>query len=89
MFDKLKDLYHLQKQARELQAQLASERVEGVSRDGSFRVTLNGAHEVLGVSIAESAAMNRETVERNAREAITDALAKLKNLLASKMREVI
>lgn len=89
MLDKLKGMYQLQKQARELQARFAQERVEGASRDGTFRVTLTGNQEVLAVSIAENADLSREAVERNAKEAFSDAMAKLKNLLASKMREMI
>lgn len=89
MLDKLKDLYQLQKQAREIQSRLASECVEGASRDGSFRVELNGNQEVLSVSVSENASMLREAVERNAKEAFSDALSKLKNLLAQKMREMI
>ena len=89
MLDKLKDLYNLQKQARELQSRLAGERVEGVSRDGSFHVDLNGNQEVLSVSISENVNLSREIMERNAKEAFSDALSKLKNLLASKMREMM
>lgn len=89
MLDKLKDLYQLQKQAREIQSRLATERVEGASRDGSFRVELNGNQDVLSVSVSENASMLREVVERNAKEAFSDAFSKLKNLLASKMREMM
>ncbi len=89
MFDKLKDIYQLQKQAREIQSRLAAERVEGMSRDGSFRVALNGNQEVLSVSVAENANLSREKVEQNSKEAFADALAKLKNLLAAKMREIM
>lgn len=89
MLDKLKDMYQLQKQARELQARLSSERATGASRDGSFRVELNGNQEVLSVSVSENANLSRESVERNAKEAFSDALSKLKNMLASKMREMM
>ena len=89
MLDKLKDLYHLQKQARELQSRLALERVEGVSRDGSFHVALDGNQEVVSVSVSETANLSREAVEQNSKEAFADALSKLKNLLASKMREMM
>jgi DNA-binding protein YbaB len=89
MLDKIKDLYHLQKQAREMQSRLAQERAEGMSRDGSFRVTLNGNQEVLSVSVSETAPLSRERVEQNATEAFSDALTKLKHILASKMREMM
>ena len=89
MFDKLKDMYQLQKQAREIQSRLSGEKVEGSSRDGSFRVALNGNQELLSVFVSETATLSREMVERNMKEAFSDALAKLKNLLASKMREMM
>ena len=72
-----------------MQSRLATERVEGMSRDGSFRVELNGNQEVLSVSITENVNLLREAVERNSKEAFSDALAKLKNLLAAKMREMM
>lgn len=89
MLEKLKDLYQLQKQAREIQTRLSAERVEGISRDGSFRVILNGNQELLSVSVSENANLAREKVEQNSKEAFSDALTKLKNLLASKMREMM
>jgi DNA-binding protein YbaB len=89
MLDKLKDLYQLQKQAREMQSRLATERVEGASRDGSFHVVINGNQEVISVSVSETSSLARKLVEQNAKEAFSDALSKLKNLLAQKMQEIM
>lgn len=89
MFDKLKDLYHLKKQAEEMQKQLANEKVVGLSQDGTFAVTLNGNQELLGVNISPDVNLSQPDVEKNIKEAFADAQAKLKNLLASKLGNML
>ena len=51
MLDKMKQLYEMQKQARELQRQLESIHVEKASRDGLLRVRVNGALKVDAVTV--------------------------------------
>ncbi|PJE64829.1 MAG: hypothetical protein COU90_01025 [Candidatus Ryanbacteria bacterium CG10_big_fil_rev_8_21_14_0_10_43_42] len=89
MFDKLKDVYQLQKQARAMQAALAKEEVTGMSRDSAFQVTVNGNQDVLRVNISDGADMSKEAVERNAKEAFSDALTKVKNIMAQKMQGML
>jgi DNA-binding protein YbaB len=86
MLDKLKDIYQLQKQARAMQAILAKEEVTGTSRDGSFSITINGNQDVRGVTVVDGTELTKEIIERNAKEAFTDALTKVKNIMAQKMQ---
>ena len=89
MFDKLKDIYNLQKQAQELQNQLAAEKITGLSQDGTFAVTLNGNHELLSVHISPDINLNHPDVEKNIKEAFEDAQNKLKNILASRLGNML
>lgn len=69
-----------------MQRLLADVRVEGVSRDGIFKVSMNGNQEVLGVTVTEGATLAKEVVERSSKEAFTDALNKVKNEMAEKFK---
>ncbi|MBI4049395.1 MAG: YbaB/EbfC family nucleoid-associated protein [Candidatus Doudnabacteria bacterium] len=89
MFDKLKDLYNLKRQAGELQRQLAAEKVTGLSVDGSFAVTLNGNHELLSVNISPDINLSQPEVQKNIKEAFNDAQKKLKTLLAERFQDML
>lgn len=69
-----------------MQRMLADVHIEGVSRDGTFKVAMNGNQEVLGVTVAEGATLSKESVERNSKEAFVDALSKVKNAMADKLK---
>lgn len=86
MFDQIKDLYKLKKQAEELQKQMGSEFVSGASRDGLFTLTLNGNHELVKVEISPEAQLTAALVEKNTKEAFGAAEEKLKKVLADKFR---
>lgn len=72
-----------------MQRLLADVRVEGVSRDGMFKVTMNGNQEVLGVAVADGAILAKEAIERSSKEAFTDALNKVKNEMADKFKGIM
>jgi len=84
MLDKLKDLHSMRKEAKELQSALAKEQMTGSSKDGYFRVTMDGNQNVLRVEIDESIVGDRYRLESNAKEAFARALDALKKLMASK-----
>jgi len=85
MFDQLKDLNNLRKQAAELQKQLEAEVFTETA--GSVTLTLNGNQELLEVIVAEQA--DRKTIANDFREAYTRAQKKLKASLASKFQGLI
>ena len=89
MFGPLQDLYNLRKQAAEMQKMLATEKVTGQSKNGSFSITLNGSHELLEVNVSERINLNRPEIEKNIKEAFEDAQNKLKTLLAEKFHGLL
>jgi len=86
MFDQLKDLYKLKKQADEMQKQLANEQVTGQSSNGVVTITMDGTQEVKNVSVATTTELNATQMEKDIKEALSDAQNKLKSLLAQKFR---
>lgn len=84
MFDQLKDLYNLRKQAQEIQKQMATEQVIGTSANGTFSVTINGNHELVKLDISPEIDLHHPDIEKNIKEAHQDAQEKLKQLLAEK-----
>ncbi len=54
MFDKMKQLYDMQKKAKDLKKQMESIRVEKTSRDGKVTVAVNGTTQVETLTIDPS-----------------------------------
>lgn len=88
MFDKLKDMYNMRKDAQQMQAMLNAEQVMGVSRDKLFSITINGSFEILGVSAPEGEALTKAAVEKGVKEAFTDAQQKIKGVLMQKFKSM-
>lgn len=51
MFNDLKDLYKLQKEAKEMQKKMREKKITGSSKDGRVTVYMNGAQEYEGIEI--------------------------------------
>lgn len=86
MFGQLKDLYNLQKQAKEMKQQLESEEVTGTSKDGMVHITLNGSYELKKVKVEESAQLSPSQIEQSVTQAYDDANTKLKSILMEKFK---
>lgn len=84
VFDKIKDLQKMRKEARELQSSLAKEVLVGASKDGNFKVTIDGNQNVLHVEISDAILGNKHLLEQDAKDAFARALDALKKLMASK-----
>jgi len=89
MFDKLKDMYQMQKQAREMQALLGVERAVGSSKDGIIQITLSGSFDLVDIVVAESTVLSKDNVERAIKEAFTDAQQKVKGILMQKFKGMV
>lgn len=81
MFNKLKDLSTLKKQANEMQKQLAEEIIE-VENKG-VKVVMNGNQEVLSVTI--NIELGKEDQEKYLKETFNDAVKKVQRVMAQKM----
>lgn len=51
MFDQVRDLYKMQREAKKLQEEMRKIRVTGESRDGKLKMYYNGAQELEDMSI--------------------------------------
>jgi DNA-binding protein YbaB len=85
MFNKLKQVNDIRKQAKAMQSQMAEIVVVGQSRKGVM-ITIDGNQKVQGVQIEEG--LDRETLEIAVKDAFNDAVGKLQKELAAKMRDM-
>jgi DNA-binding protein YbaB len=89
MFDNIKDIYNLRKQAQEMEKRLSAERVEGSSSNALVRLVLSGKQDLLEVQIAERPAYDRKELAQAFRDAYGQAQNKLQKLLTEKFRDLI
>lgn len=77
MFDKLKNLYELQKQATAVKQELAALRATAQSRDGSVKIVMNGQQKVEKITVAESLLdpQKKRSLEENLKEAVDEAVS--------------
>lgn len=85
----MKDLYNLQKQAREMQNQMKSIQVTGTSKDGKISIVLNGSYELIRVAVAPDAALQPSEIEAGVTQAFNDASAQVKTLLMDKFKGMV
>ncbi|GJM02994.1 MAG: nucleoid-associated protein [Rhodomicrobium sp.] len=90
MFDMMKKAQQLQSKMQELQKELESTEIEGMSGAGMVTVTLNGKGEMRGLTIDDSlfAANEKDVLEDLIIAAHKDAKTKAEEEAAAKMKEV-
>jgi DNA-binding protein YbaB len=86
MFDQLKDLYNLRKEAAEMEKQLSAERVEGSSSGDLVRIVINGKHDVLEVQIADREQYEKRELAEGFKQAYKQAQGKLQKILMEKFK---
>lgn len=87
MFDKAKDLYQMQKKAKELKSQLKTIHVEA-EVDG-VSVTVDGEQNVVEVKFAKGLAMEPGKLSRSIKEAMNKAIKKSQQVGAEKMKAIM
>lgn len=89
MFDQAKDLYKLQKQAKQIKKDLKNLHIEAESN--GVVVTINGEMEVVDVKVPEEmmAAEKREDLQKALLEAFNKAIKKAQEIAAERMREMM
>ena len=87
MFDKAKDLYKLQKQARQIKKQLKNTHIE--AEQEGIVVTINGEQEVVKISIADEAMTDKKKMEENLEKAFNKAVKKSQQIGAEMMKDVM
>jgi len=87
MFDKAKDLYKLQKQARSIKKDLKNTHIE--AENEGVLVTINGEQEVVSVKIPDEALENKKKLEESLEKAFNKAVKKSQQIGAEMMKDVM
>ncbi|NIW00287.1 YbaB/EbfC family nucleoid-associated protein [Candidatus Saccharibacteria bacterium] len=83
----MKFLKDLKSQAGQLKEILANEEVEGLAAMGKVKVLMDGNQKVLEVNIDPELVSQRESLQMALAEAFNDAVEKVHNLMAEKLKE--
>lgn len=88
MFDQAKDLYKLQKQAKQIKDELANIHIE--STEGGVKVVINGEQTVISVTITlEQYQGNTPQLEKDSVIALNKAIKKSQEIAAEKMKGIM
>ncbi len=81
IFDKLKDINEMRKQANQMQGLLAQQTVVGQSGGGKIKVTIDGNMDVKSVEVSPEVAGDKSEVARHVRSALEDLFKQHKKML--------
>lgn len=87
MFEKAKELYKLQKQAREIKGKLKNTHIE--AEDGDIVVVINGEQEVVKVEIKDETVPNKKRLEESLVKALNKAIKRSQQIGAETMKGVM
>ena len=87
MFSQLKDIYKLQKEAREMQKKMKDVKIVGLSDDEDIKIYMNGLQEIDTMDIADElmSVDNKKQLVKEIKEAMKDAQKKLQKELSKDM----
>jgi DNA-binding YbaB/EbfC family protein len=90
MFDKAKQLWKLQAEAKKIQAELREMHFDGVELGGKVRVVVNGEQKVEEIHIDDSLLdpSEKESLSRFLKQAIGSAIGKSQQAAAQKMKSI-
>lgn len=86
MFDQIKNIYNLKKQAEELQKQMAGEKMSGTF--GAVTVSINGNQEIVDVQVTGET-VESATVARDFQKAFKSAQDQMKRVMAEKFKGIL
>jgi DNA-binding YbaB/EbfC family protein len=91
MLDKMKQLYQLQKKAREVQKELKETEIEARSTDGAVTIVFNGEQHITEVSVDANVLKpeNRRQLEETLKKTIAEAISRAQALAAEKTKSVM
>jgi DNA-binding protein YbaB len=88
MFDQAKDLYKLQKQAKQIKDELANIHIE--STEGGVKTTINGEQNVVSISIDQAQYTDNTTqLEKDIVVSMNKAIKKSQTIAADKMKDIM
>ena len=89
MFDKMKEMWELQKKMQELKRELENTTFEVSSNDGSVKIAMNGAQEVKGVSLKDDFKdQDKTNLERAIKDTYNRAVKRAQEVAAEKMKNI-
>jgi DNA-binding protein YbaB len=89
IFDKLKDVNEMRKQAKVIEAALAGEVVVGHSSGDKIKITVDGNQAVKSVEVSDQIVGDRAEIARHIRAALEDLNSKHKKMLQSKFGNML
>lgn len=84
IFDKLKDVNEMRKQAKQIELVLGSEEVIGKSAGDKIKITIDGNQKVKSVEVSPDIVGDKAEIARHIRTALEDLNNKHKKLLQQK-----
>ena len=89
LFDKLKDINEMRKQAKAMEGKLATEIVSGKSSGGKIVLTIDGNQNIKSVEVSPDIAGDKSEVARHIRAALEDLFKHHKKMLQSKFGNML
>ncbi len=87
MFDKAKELYKLQREARRIKAELKNTHIE--SENEGIKVVINGEQEVISIEISAEAMQDQKRLGENLKNCFNKAIKKSQQIGAELMKDVM
>ncbi|MBU1151635.1 YbaB/EbfC family nucleoid-associated protein [Patescibacteria group bacterium] len=87
MFDKAKQLYQLQKQAREIKKKLKKTHIE--AEENGTLIIINGEQEVMEVKISDESMQDKKKLEKSLEVGFNKAIKKSQQIGAEYMKDVM
>lgn len=87
MFDKAKNMYKFQKQAREIKHKLKNTHIEAVQE--GVTVTINGEQKVVSVLISDEAMANKKQLQESLEKSFNKAIEKSQQIGAELMKDIM
>lgn len=81
LFDKLKNLNEMRKEAKQLQGQMAQVVINGASGGGKIKLVIDGNFEVKSVEVSADIAGDKSEVARHVRAAVEDLFKNYKKAM--------
>lgn len=90
-FGQMKDMYQLQKKAKQMQKELKDLEIEAKSSDGLVTVVVSGEMKVVSISINDQTLSpeNKRTLETAIKDSIGQAMAKAQAESAARMQPLL
>ena len=90
-FGQMKDLYQLQKKAKQMQKELKALEIEANSNDGSVSVVVSGEMKLVSLSINEDALKpeNKTRLEMAIRDTVSQAMGRAQTESATRMQPLL